>query len=1519
MKMLYQLNLSGGSGGLSGQAVYTAPNGITVTSSRVVYTNSNYYYMRYLFDGITNSSAATSYWLTNGGPATLDFDFNSILGAINSIDRFIIYPRCRDDSISDYRILVSNNKTTWTEVVSRVSNTYANCPYGTIREHGIKGHFRYVRIELYQSGNWGVLLNEIKVVVDAEEGYNDFSLGTQKLSVEPGWKRNDDSEVSYPNGYILYNGTGISSMYGGSSRIIRKSESVSSGTFDTIAFQFYGSKLRLLACTNPDRQQKMRIEIDGIHLNYFTSRYPNANIGQILVYEKYLPTKAIHDVQITIDESAEEGDFYLDAIDIDEDGYILGELNAVLPLPEPGWKRIDDNHPAIQYTPRNGWTSSVLADHYGGSAMGSVTIVAGNKFAFDFIGTKFRLITSKAISYSDKIKVTIDGTIVEYFSALDTYYYHKVISYEKTGLFSGRHRVQVEIINKPVNSAGYDIRLDAIDIDAEGRILHPQEVLDASKLEIGKRIRCNYKSLPDEFGYFSGLGEENKEFLPQIPMANPDGDFYLIAVDHDDSGKMMLLADRNVQGGVLWTTLNNAGLSTGLVLDKQRIPAIPILTSNASTDGSVIVSVSSKYSTNYDAWKVFNGNKSTGDTLRWVANNPSPAWLNVSFSEAKIIKHYALRSNTYNAAAPKDWTIQASNDGLNWTTLDRQLNQSGLLARLLFSFDNDTPYFHYRLHITATNGYTGYFVSLDEMQLYEEERSLSNATIKLPTGGVSVNDKSNDWDKYVVGSSLEERIEAGDNRVWNWSGVWSQTVNTISALASRTVRGSTVNGFSSVAATSNTLTSTGFRPMFTLLSKSTNLMDLTSSIYVRSIDDIEASLHVYKDHFENPGSSMADVTLPVTAADWKGYNIEVSGNYDTNHREWRAFDNSMTATYSWAAPSGHQNAWLIFTFNAPLAIAGYGVGARPTDQAQTPRDWIFYGSNDKANWTLLDAKGSEPNWGSGELRKYMLSEDRRGQEFRFFKWEISNSSSITQLSIQEFELYSVDQMEGIDQRRSFLTVPIREDLAASVTVKPHGKMVASVNVSPVYLDPLPSQLEVKHTSPLISSIAVAVSGRMRGTVSVIPPAKIEQLLSSVQDAFVRSKVPRLNYGEEQEMVVGRTADGEEFRSLIQFDLASIPDRQRITKAFLKLYVEGTSLIGNAIGIYEIQDQWTEFGVTWANTPSHNNKIKEAHIEKSAQYTVIDLTDNVEKWYENKAGYHGILLKAEKEMDDSIARLGTRERGNKFTPVLVVEYYNPEVKSTGYAEARTDIIVQQNKTKEHKSTITIRSTRDQSDFRSHIRILNPDMIESSITIRRDNMYSCCIVKRKETDLFRSELTVRNRRENTIDSLLTVSRNFQAGHITIRKADLYAIPSSVIIIGNDHSELLTSIGVSKPEIMGEISVVFSNSIPSTIAVSVQKNSSLDAYITIRRNETKELPSSIVVWAASSLAGSITVKSAFFASSIIVPSTGLKEIKTSIRVAEKYARDLISHIEIINRSDLFCLITIELDEDGSYAFIM
>lgn len=75
-------------------------------------------------------------------------------------------------------------------------------------------------------------------------------------------------------------------------------------------------------------------------------------------------------------------------------------------------------------------------------------------------------------------------------------------------------------------------------------------------------------------------------------------------------------------------------------------------------------------------------------------------------------------------------------------------------------------------------------------------------TTRLLTGGISSTDTDNEWDKYIVNSTLGGTIVAGDDNVWNWNQTtltsWASTTpsTSVDVASTRVFRGTNGSGTS---------------------------------------------------------------------------------------------------------------------------------------------------------------------------------------------------------------------------------------------------------------------------------------------------------------------------------------------------------------------------------------------------------------------------------------------------------------------------------------------------------------------------------------------------------------------------------------------------------------------------------------------------------------------------------------------------------------------------------------------------
>ena len=141
---------------------------------------------------------------------------------------------------------------------------------------------------------------------------------------------------------------------------------------------------------------------------------------------------------------------------------------------------------------------------------------------------------------------------------------------------------------------------------------------------------------------------------------------------------------------------------------------VPLMTA-ATTDG-VTVSDSGNLGTGYEGWRAFDNNSDS----RWGVNATSGV-LSVTLAEAKIIAEYSIRArnDSYLIDSPKDWTLEGSNDGANWTVLDTQADVTSwsMNERKEFAVVSPAAYLYCRLNITSNQ--SGTDTSVSEVELLE--------------------------------------------------------------------------------------------------------------------------------------------------------------------------------------------------------------------------------------------------------------------------------------------------------------------------------------------------------------------------------------------------------------------------------------------------------------------------------------------------------------------------------------------------------------------------------------------------------------------------------------------------------------------------------------------------------------------------------------------------------------------------------------------------------------------------------
>ncbi len=136
---------------------------------------------------------------------------------------------------------------------------------------------------------------------------------------------------------------------------------------------------------------------------------------------------------------------------------------------------------------------------------------------------------------------------------------------------------------------------------------------------------------------------------------------------------------------------------------------------NMTTDSapSPLVASASSFNTGSNPYKCFNN-----DVGGWLGTGGGVDWLKIDLGAGNsyVPTQYQIRSAQTAARAPKDWTLEGSNNGSSWTSLDTRTNETGWGAFDLraYTVTGASNYRYFRLNITANNG-DGTYTEVDEL------------------------------------------------------------------------------------------------------------------------------------------------------------------------------------------------------------------------------------------------------------------------------------------------------------------------------------------------------------------------------------------------------------------------------------------------------------------------------------------------------------------------------------------------------------------------------------------------------------------------------------------------------------------------------------------------------------------------------------------------------------------------------------------------------------------------------------
>lgn len=141
-----------------------------------------------------------------------------------------------------------------------------------------------------------------------------------------------------------------------------------------------------------------------------------------------------------------------------------------------------------------------------------------------------------------------------------------------------------------------------------------------------------------------------------------------------------------------------------------------------------VASASSELLGSNDAFRAFSS--ASGDS--WIAN-ATTGWIKIDLSsemKRRLTSYQIKDSNTGTGVtrSPRDWTVQGSNDDINWTTVDTVSGETGWTTGETRTYTCDSPsstaFRYYKVVVTANNGDANY-LTIGKIMLISPEASMA--------------------------------------------------------------------------------------------------------------------------------------------------------------------------------------------------------------------------------------------------------------------------------------------------------------------------------------------------------------------------------------------------------------------------------------------------------------------------------------------------------------------------------------------------------------------------------------------------------------------------------------------------------------------------------------------------------------------------------------------------------------------------------------------------------------------------
>lgn len=1398
--------------------------------------------------------------------------------------------------------------------VNNSTTTYRNLSYEKLN---LSDNFHEVTIT-NNSTNTNTTLGFDAIDIN-DGGYMPYRVGDQLLFPEAGWNRADDV-------YLKISGSGW--IRETNTNYYASTDSYTNGLNSSYSFSFIGTGLRLIDVFASNRSQSVEIDIDG-NKETFSNYASSTGSFQSIIYEKLNLSNTKHTVTVTNKDSSTARYLVIDAVDVL--GYFVTyTIKDRITLPEAGWRRYDDAYEYIVYDPN--WYVSNTSNAFNGSAHYIDSNQSG--FAsFKFYGSALRIIADFDTTHSSNAKIFIDG--IEYLlNENNSTYISQSIVFEIFQLSLGIHEVK---ISSGTNFS--NVAIDAIDINNDGKLIASvgstiTKVEDGWKryddLELEGNFTKNTNSSyynstfissnqSGNVAYFDFMGK-NLRIIGSIGTVNSnnitvtiDGVNYSFSENYSSTNYQKLVfekTDLSYGRHLVTITTNDSSIVNidaididynGRLLRRKEVINIfdadignVIRTNYKSISGSVggFIKINKGYepllnpttlSANPSGDLYFNVVDKIGNNLTLIADRNIQSNITYNTINSAIGNGLALINQLYvDSVNGLDTNDGSENTPYKSITTAISAATQGTIIKLssgIFTIAG--------LHLMATlKNLT--FIGNGINTILEVTTTTANYVPNVGSTGYFQN--------MIIRPS---NSLGGDNRfIWynNNAGAQNFKLRFNNVLFTKSLN-NTYPGRSFFIWSDNVNIITNPNVLFENCSMST-----TSNVQFEeyaSLSTIRYINCVNSNRFNSTNITtincltgvIYDVNYNIINTNWK--NLGVGFNIDKSIANLGIY--------------GGDNQWGAYTFKKNPNIYTSQFLSGGTSISDTSNDWYNYIVNSNLNNTIIAGNNNTWNWmGFYSLTNTQSSGNGvvRGNTAKDGFSTISNTTTSNyrpKMNIVVNEGYLNDKID----LPATIKTPFQRvsDLNSTLFIPPKGSMTMKANITPLSKSSLPSMININSIKDLPSFIEVPLHGTMTMKANIVQPPRMTVNLNPIQDAFITTYAPRLNYGSTGDLLVGNSASGNVgiYRSLLKFDLSSIGTEMITTKGILKLYFDYDNMIDLNISLNNVNQDWTEMGVTWANQPTADQEITQFLVGSQRGYISVDITNLVSQWQKATIENDGVLLKSVDETLTEIRRFYSRET-TQYKPILEVEYYDPTPKSYDYGEIDSVIRIQRSNTKDLNSILRVKALFENGDLPSSIHLTNLNrMIEASLNVTRDNLRSTIKIRRSSNNDLNSNITIAQKSLSDLEGSININPVYLSGKIRVRQKDYSDLSSQITIIKKDKIELPSFININSPNLQGKVDVVKSSNLDASIMIKYARNSNLSSSIKVIQNKDSDLQSMINIVDKSLLSAFVNVNSGYLASSLTVPFKEFKDLSTRMNIRVFYADDLFSKLVVGKVIDL------------------